>query len=244
MRDSSVVLLVLVLSSLLLDTLLGKWLEWRGTNTGGGAGRSSRLVAAVAQGVVVAVILYLFERSWLPALLAGGAFALVWGALRSWLAGVRSAFSTLLLYLVPIAAMIIIWLSVEGYWHWLWSSGKDLANSRNLSIVLAYVLIMRPSSALIGAVLTPWLDRVKDENSLKNAGAMIGYLERMLILSFVLLDQWGAIGFLLTAKSILRFNDLKGDGQRSMSEYVLLGTLLSFTVSIAVGLAALKLAAT
>jgi hypothetical protein len=58
----------------------------------------------------------------------------------------------------------------------------------------------------------------------------------------VLLDQWGAIGFLLTAKSILRFNDIKGDEQRSLSEYVLLGTLVSFAVSIAVGLTVLKLA--
>jgi hypothetical protein len=77
---------------------------------------------------------------------------------------------------------------------------------------------------------------------LKKAGTLIGYLERALILTFVLLDQWGAIGFLLTAKSILRFNDIKGDEQRSLSEYVLLGTLVSFAVSIAVGLTVLKLA--
>jgi hypothetical protein len=144
-------------------------------------------------------------------------------------------------YLLQIAALTIIWLTVEGYWHWLWESAKELATAHNLLVLLGYVLVLRPASALIGAVLTPWLHRVKDENSLENAGAMIGYLERILILSFVLLDQWGAIGFLLTAKSILRFNDLKGDGQRSMSEYVLLGTLLSFTVSIALGLTVLKL---
>ena len=56
-------------------------------------------------------------------------------------------------------------------------------------------------------------------------------------MTFVLLDQWQAIGFLLTAKSILRFNELKGRNNRQRSEYVLLGTLLSFSLSIALGLA-------
>lgn len=118
---------------------------------------------------------------------------------------------------------------------------KDVFSTHTLLIVLAYALVLRPASALIGAVLTPWLASVNSEGSLKRAGTLIGYLERVLILTFVLLQQWEGIGFLLTAKSILRFNDIKSAEQRSLSEYVLLGTLVSFTVSIAIGLAVLKL---
>jgi hypothetical protein len=56
------------------------------------------------------------------------------------------------------------------------------------------------------------------------------------------LNQWEAVGFLLTAKSILRFNELKGSDHQQRSEYVLLGTLLSFAASVGIGLAARLLA--
>ena len=51
------------------------------------------------------------------------------------------------------------------------------------------------------------------------------------------MGQWPAIGFLLAAKSIMRFNDTRS-AKRPVSEYVLLGTLLSFGFSIAAGLVA------
>ncbi|ELS26059.1 hypothetical protein ppKF707_2295 [Metapseudomonas furukawaii] len=57
-----------------------------------------------------------------------------------------------------------------------------------------------------------------------------------MILTFVLLQQWEAVGFLLTAKSILRFNEVKGANHHARSEYILLGTLLSFSISIGAGL--------
>lgn len=98
-------------------------------------------------------------------------------------------------------------------------------------------MVFKPASALIGALLKPWQERIGTDDSLVNGGAFVGYLERGLIVTFVLLDQWQAIGFLLTAKSILRFNELKGRNNRQRSEYVLLGTLLSFSLSIALGLA-------
>jgi hypothetical protein len=109
--------------------------------------------------------------------------------------------------------------------------------------LLGYVLVLKPASVLIGSVLSPWLASVNTQGTLKSAGTLIGNLERVLIVTFVLLGQWEAIGFLLTAKSILRFNDIKGVEQRALSEYVLLGTLLSFTTSIAIGLAVTKLLA-
>lgn len=61
----------------------------------------------------------------------------------------------------------------------------------------------------------------------------IGRLERFLILTLVLLKQYEAIGLLVAAKSIFRFS-----ASRSVGEYVLIGTLLSFTIAITVGLVA------
>jgi len=45
------------------------------------------------------------------------------------------------------------------------------------------------------------------------------------------IDQYTAIGFLIAAKSIFRYSD-----RRDAGEYILIGTLLSFTAAIAVGL--------
>jgi hypothetical protein len=54
----------------------------------------------------------------------------------------------------------------------------------------------------------------------------------------VLLHQFAAIGFIVTAKSIFRFGDLKDHSDRKLTEYVMLGTLLSVAVSVFIGLAA------
>ena len=64
---------------------------------------------------------------------------------------------------------------------------------------------------------------------------MIGYLERTLVLIFILQGQWAAIGFLVTAKSVFRFSDLKIGQDRKLTEYILIGTLLSFGIAILTG---------
>ncbi len=69
---------------------------------------------------------------------------------------------------------------------------------------------------------------------MKNAGALIGLLERLLTIMFVILGEYGAIGFIIAAKSILRFKDT----DTAKTEYVLAGTFLSFGIAIACGLLA------
>jgi len=49
------------------------------------------------------------------------------------------------------------------------------------------------------------------------------------------------VGFLLTAKSVFRFGDLKESKDRKLTEYILIGTLLSFGIAIIVGLSYLYL---
>jgi hypothetical protein len=65
-----------------------------------------------------------------------------------------------------------------------------------------------------------------------NRGRVIGLLERCLIYFFVLSGQYGAIGFTLAAKGFTRFKELE---DRGFAEYVLVGTLLSSSVAIAIG---------
>lgn len=77
-------------------------------------------------------------------------------------------------------------------------------------------------------------------DGLKQGGACIGALERTLIFQLILIGQPGAIGFLVAAKSILRFEEAK---KQKLAEYVLIGTLLSFTLAISLTYLTLKAAA-
>ena len=65
---------------------------------------------------------------------------------------------------------------------------------------------------------------------LKNGGATIGKLERALIFILIGIGQPAGIGFLVAAKSILRFEEAK---KQPLAEYVLIGTLWSFSLAIA-----------
>lgn len=63
-------------------------------------------------------------------------------------------------------------------------------------------------------------------------GFWIGCTERLIILTFVLANHYDAVGLLIAAKSILRVSDQQA---RKQTEYVLLGTLLSLAIAVAIG---------
>jgi hypothetical protein len=109
-----------------------------------------------------------------------------------------------------------------------------LLNSHALLYVLGYLLCLKPANIVIKQIIGKWLvEVVVSDNKLEETGRLIGNIERVMILSFVLLNQFAAIGFLLAAKSILRFKETEAS---KMSEYVLLGTLISFSIAIIIGL--------
>lgn len=79
----------------------------------------------------------------------------------------------------------------------------------------------------------------KDENNNKDeikTGRVIGYLERFAILILFLANLPTIVGFLITAKSILRYGEIKNNNDKVMVEYVLIGTLLSFAIGITIAL--------
>ncbi len=101
---------------------------------------------------------------------------------------------------------------------------------------IGYFLVLFPASAIIKRVLKRWIEQLpSSSSSLLNAGAMIGYLERVLLLTFILIGQYTAVGFVLALKAAYRFKDT---GDHPQSEYMLMGTFLSLTITLAVGLAA------
>jgi hypothetical protein len=86
-------------------------------------------------------------------------------------------------------------------------------------------------------VMSKWvLEEDKSEDSLEHAGKYIGILERLFVFGFILLNQWSAIGLLIAAKSVFRFGDLSRAKDRKLTEYILIGTLISFGLAISIGL--------
>lgn len=105
-------------------------------------------------------------------------------------------------------------------------------------VITGYVFVTIPASVCIKVFFAKW-DLAKSAQQLEgleHAGQWIGMMERILILTFVLVNQWEAVGFLLAAKSIFRFGDLKNSNEINLTEYILIGTLLSFSIAIFTGL--------
>lgn len=109
-------------------------------------------------------------------------------------------------------------------------------------VLLGYLLNAMPMAVLIRYLTARWSDAMEEpETGLRDAGKYIGIVERLLIFTFMLSNELRAIGFLLAAKSVFRFGDLKDSKDRKKTEYILLGTLLSFALSILSGLLLIKL---
>lgn len=160
--------------------------------------------------------------------------------------------STLRLFIVDqlchLAVLVILWLLIiDGSAKMIAFLKTALPDYRFLIRILGYLLILEPVGYLIGFVTRRWSDELNMQDSLKDAGKWIGMLERVLILTFVYTGQFGAIGFLIAAKSLLRVIDkpdklntdpgfIQPFSSRKHTEYVLIGTFLSFAISLAAGL--------
>ncbi|MBR1628799.1 MAG: DUF3307 domain-containing protein [Lachnospiraceae bacterium] len=140
----------------------------------------------------------------------------------------------------------VVWFSLDQILHmlvlagvaWLWGSMNEWRIPFGVEVwwiaaAIAVLICWKPSNIFIKLVLQHYsvnMPQNKDEGF--NAGALIGTIERWLILIFVCLQRYDALGLLIAAKSIIRF----GDSQTNKSEYVLAGTLLSIFIAVLAGL--------
>jgi len=117
------------------------------------------------------------------------------------------------------------------------SFSEKLFSEANLFLLLCVLVLSAVGSILIQILMSRWIvAEDQEDQSLPAAGKYIGILERLFIFAFVILNQWSAIGFLITAKSVFRFGDLSRAKDRKLTEYILIGTLLSFGLAIFTGL--------
>ncbi|MDY0779659.1 DUF3307 domain-containing protein [Tenacibaculum sp. IB213877] len=116
---------------------------------------------------------------------------------------------------------------------------QEVFSEKNLLLVASLAFVTHASSVIISVIITQWAPQINlknDEKSLIKAGKYIGILERLFVFMFVALGKWEGVGFLLAAKSIFRFGDLTEAKDRKLTEYILIGTLLSFGLAILTGL--------
>jgi hypothetical protein len=152
--------------------------------------------------------------------------------------GVFSFITDQFLHVIVIITVWMIWYQPMN-WFAVHIS-KLLADYNFWLITTAYLITIFPLAFLLGFATQRWRKDIeqsfqRSSTSLSEAGKWIGIFERILVLTFVINNHFEGIGFLIAAKSILRFNDVKGDAMRKEAEYILIGTLMSFASSIIIG---------
>ncbi|MDC9515195.1 DUF3307 domain-containing protein [Pseudoalteromonas sp. CST5] len=196
----------------------------------------------LVHGVVSAIILALWEYSYgwqqLNTVLLSTAAIM----LSHYLIDIAKSYSSkgvvpfLLDQIAHIAVIIALCIYITDNQSLIAYVSALATNPKVLWVVCGYLIILSPSAVFIRMMLERLTANFSSEGSLPLAGQSIGMIERVLMLSFILLDQFAGLGFLLAAKSVFRFGDLSASKDKKLTEYVMLGTLLSVSVTLFVGL--------
>ncbi|MFP4016142.1 MAG: DUF3307 domain-containing protein [Halanaerobiales bacterium] len=110
----------------------------------------------------------------------------------------------------------------------------------NMIFVIATLTIVifnfKGSNIIVGKVLKKY--KANYEESENSKGWAIGNLERILVILFVLLNNYALIGLLFTAKSLIRFKEVEESKAKNQNfvEYYLIGTFTSLLIAIISGL--------
>ena len=135
-----------------------------------------------------------------------------------------------------ILHLVMIALVVNHYEPQTWTTLPLTKVSGYYPMVLALLLSTFAGSHIVRILISPWTPVNEDnqDDSLQSAGTIIGMLERLFVFGFVVSGYMTAVGFLLATKSVFRFGDLRQSRDRKLTEYMLIGTLLSFGWGLAV----------
>ena len=100
---------------------------------------------------------------------------------------------------------------------------SSLGGSFNV-IIKTVLIALKPTNITYKNVFSN-LKPVSDESNELKTGAVIGNLERLLILFLLIAGQFTAIGLVVTGKSIARYNKIAEE--KAFAEYYLIGTFYS-----------------
>jgi len=205
-----------------------------------------------AHSLVNIIVFFISDIAFLPAVVAIVLISLAHVLTNRWIYHRRSNLSIFLivqsLHLVLIS---IIWayltnFTIEQVINFI----SSFLSTKNLLMAISYLLVCKPASVIISLALKKHTDSLtqhakelsenttleESENiGLVSAGALIGYIERCLAISFIFMGQFAGIGFLVATKTIFRFGDLTKNKDMKLTEYMMLGTLLSYAIALFIG---------
>ena len=136
-----------------------------------------------------------------------------------------------LIHIVMIVGMYYI-LNLENLTNNLYTK---LQTYEDFKIIVLYIsvfsIILNPASVFIRKLFTSISPKTYPKTNLEElkAGNIIGKLERIIIAILLLNNQFGVMGFVLTAKSIARFKQMEN---KDFAEKYLIGTLTSFLIAL------------
>ncbi len=104
------------------------------------------------------------------------------------------------------------------------------------AIVLAagYVLLLTTSGKVISTILSRVAEKPLAENVSREQlriGAVVGKCENILLLTFIISNEYTALSLIFAAKAIIRKEDIEHN-----SLFFLAGTMINVTYSIVVGI--------
>lgn len=153
----------------------------------------------------------------------------------------QKSWMSLLEFLLHAIILLLIWNYEVEKIHEIIRSGIDFISHPHVWLIaLSYFIVWFPANEIIRIMIQRLQENVPKEDAeeagLPNAGIWIGVLERTLVLTFIINNSIQAIGLLIAAKSVLRFGEISDPNNRKEAEYILIGTLLSFSIAIILGL--------
>lgn len=148
-----------------------------------------------------------------------------------------------LLHISVLAGAAYLWLHYNEWQEFDWLMA---CSQKYVLLVMALVLAHKPSNILLNLIIKYYEVPVPNDSvegdsvphGAFHSGALIGTLERVLMIVLIVMSQYEAIGFLIAAKSILRFSSVN---ESEKSEYVVAGTFISFCIALALGLMVLHI---
>lgn len=138
------------------------------------------------------------------------------------------------LHILLICVSVFLFHLNDQNTFWMSACVKQVPLNIMIRYSLIFIVITDPASVFVKKLSIYISGETNcNQNTEASVGSIIGKLERFIIAVLVLCGEIGAIGFVLTAKSLARFSQL---GNQDFAEKYLVGTLASTAIAIAVTL--------
>lgn len=144
-----------------------------------------------------------------------------------------------LLHVITILAAACM-MAAHVPWREIWTLvGQFRATpNRFFAVPIVYIAVVFGGGYLVRLLTLSLAEGItshspdKQSQQLQNAGLYIGWLERFVVLTALLLHSPALVGLVFTAKAIARYPEFKSE---RFAEYFLIGTLVSISLALVGG---------